>query len=183
MWVYGETLHGVRSIDLDCTGDAPPAVCDLEQALFPVDPTKFADQGAFIVKNATSFEAYMGLRWEVYSFQHDSGDTTANLYLKAQAGILAVTADSARERSALGASGDAIDNHVLALGLIVTNGDFMGSYFETGFGRTDLFADRSSDRWKFDALLSFRVPGLDDWLRPFAQITIDTVIAPWQRLR
>ena len=48
-----------------------------------------------------------------------------------------------------------------------------GSYVEAGFGRTDLFLERSRDRWKFDGLLSFDLPGTD-WATGFAQITVDS---------
>ena len=38
------------------------------------------------------------------------------------------------------------------------------------------FFDRSSSRWKFDALLSFSVAR--DWANPFAQIVIDSDFGP-----
>ena len=56
IWIFGETLHGVRSADINCAPDNSdkPAVCDkLTQA-------NFSKQLQFVLENATSMEAYAG---------------------------------------------------------------------------------------------------------------------------
>ena len=180
LWVYGETLHGVRSRDILCPEKDPQAICD--DTLF-AGLDDIPEQAAFILKNATSFEGYMGIRWEFLGLNQTDdnmpADTSANLYFKAQLGLMAVRAD-AKEQPAIAASGagsDAIDNHLVALGLIATNGPWEGSYVEAGFGRTDLFLDHSKDRWKFDTLLSVGILG-SEWASGFAQLTIDSDFGP-----
>lgn len=179
LWLYGETLHGVRSRDVECPseGQAPVVCGDLRnEVLFP-ELDDIPERAAFILKNATSFEGYVGLRWEFLGINqaedNQPDDTAAALYLKAQAGLLAIAPNEAqKEAVTLGAGSDSVDNHVVAVGVIATNGKMSGSYVEAGFGRTDLFFDRSSKRWKVDALLSFSVA--QDWVRPFAQIVVDS---------
>ena len=179
LWIYGETLHGVRSRDIACPKENTPAICeDLGGDLFPT-PADLPDKAAYIMKNATSFEGYFGLRWEFLGLHQTENDmpevATANLYLKAQLGLLAVTPnrDEQPAIAARGAGSDAIDNHLVAIGLIATNGPMEGSYFEAGFGRTDLFLQHPKDRWKFDALLVIPIPK-QDWLTGFAQVTVDS---------
>ena len=175
LWIYGETLHGVRSRDVKCPTDGQSAVvcADIRNDdLFPTDD--IPKGAAFILKNATSFEGYVGLRWEFLGInQADNNrpkDTAAALYLKAHAGLLAIAPDQ-EEAQTLGAGSDSVDNHLVAIGIVATNGWMSGSYVEAGYGRTDLF-DHNKGRWKFDALLSFSVA--DDWLSPFAQIVVDS---------
>ncbi len=180
LWVYGETLHGVRSRDIGCPKENPPAICaDLSNdGIFP-GLENIPEKAAFIMKNATSFESYAGLRWEFLGIHqtadNNPGDTSANLYLKAQIGLMAITANAEDQPriAASGAGSDAIDNHLVAIGLIATNGSMSGSYVAAGFGRTDLFLEHSRDRWKFDGLLAFAIPGTD-WASGFVQITVDS---------
>ena len=183
LWLYGETLHGVRSRDVECPteGEGPVVCADLRnKELFPT-LDDIPQRAAFILKNATSLEAFVGLRWEFLGINqaedNQPKDTAGALYLKAQAGLLAIAPDKAQEGAVtLGAGSDSVDNHLVAVGVIATNGKMSGSYVEAGFGRTDLFFDRSSNRWKFDALLSFSVAR--DWVNPFAQIVIDSDFGP-----
>ena len=116
LWLYGETLHGVRSRDIGCPEDDPPAICADLNSLLP-GVGNIPEKAAFIMKNATSFESYMGLRWEFLGINQTStnapGDTSANLYLKVQAGLLAVTANADQPLiAASGVGSDAIDNHL-----------------------------------------------------------------------
>ena len=179
LWIYGETLHGVRSRDVECPtdGESPVVCADIRnKGLFPT-LENIPERAAFIVNNATSFEGYMGLRWEFLGINqaedNQPEDTAAALYLKAQAGLLAITPNTNNEEAKkLLAGSDSVDNHLVAIGVVATNGGMSGSYVEAGFGRTDLFFDRSNGRWKFDALLSFSVA--QDWLSPFAQIVVDS---------
>ena len=178
LWVYGETLRGVRSRDVECPSDGEsPAVCaDIRNTnLFPT-LDNIPQRAAFIMKNATSFEGYVGLRWEFLGInQADDdrpADTAAALYLKAQAGLLAITPNKTLDATQRFWPGsDSVDNHLVAIGVVATNGGMSGSYVEAGFGRTDLF-NRSHDRWKFDGLLSFSVA--QNWVSPFVQIVVDS---------
>ena len=179
LWIYGETLHGVRSRDIECTseGEAPSVCGDLRNKnLFPT-VADIPGRAAFIIENATSFEGYLGVRWEFLGINQAENnqpkDTAAALYLKAQAGLLAMAPDGGQDEGmARAISNDSVDNHVVAVGVVATNGRMSGSYVEAGFGRTDLFLGRSRGRWKFDGLLSFDVG--KDWISPFVQIVVDS---------
>lgn len=161
LWIYGETIHGVRSADVDCSkqgSDFPTCQKDFTP---PVNP---GQQLFFILRNATSLEGYGGLRWEFYGLQQQSA-TPANLYLKAQAGFINVA----------GQNGSALDLHHIALGAIATKGDFQDSYLELGWGRSDTF-HQNHGRKKIDAYLERKINWLPDkaGMSFFAQITVDT---------
>jgi len=166
-WLFGETLHGVRSADVDCMGekeeDKPPVCTDLDLS------KDIPGRARFILRNATSLEAFFGVRWEFFTLQSES-DSPANIYLKAQAGFLSVA----------NIGGDVVDSHHIGMGIIATKGNFLGSYVEAGWGRTDLFLDNPRDRWKIDGFLSFKVlPGkIGGVMKPFAQITVDSDLGP-----
>ncbi len=162
LWVFGETVHGVRSTDINCDENRTFLTC-IDAGIGSV-PMNATDQIFFTIRNATSLEAFAGLRWEFASVQMKAFDT-ANLYLKGQAGFLTVA----------GSADDVKDAHHVALGAIATKGNFQGSYLEFGFGRTDLFAEKPRDRWKVDGFLSWPLPGkLGDWgARFFVQMTVD----------
>jgi len=160
LWVYGETVHGVRSTDVDCKANQNLAVC---KDLF--DPVNAPDATLFILRNATSLEAFAGLRWEFKTVNKTSDKYAANLYLKAQLGFLTV-ADGDE---------DIVDVHHVGFGAISTNGRYRGSYLEAGFGKTDLFKEHRNRRFKVDGYLSIELPGvLKDRFRPFAQMTVDS---------
>lgn len=158
LWVYGETVHGVRSTDIDCTKNPTFLTCQTALAL----PTRAPDQILFTIRNASSLEGFGGFRYEFMSLQPRS-DSRANLYFKAQAGFL----------TAVGAPSAAKALHHVGLGALVTKGPYEGSYLEAGFGRNDLFAEKRLSRWKVDAFLSHELP---QGLSFFAQITVDTDI-------
>jgi len=161
LWFYVETLRGVRSVDVDCSNTDKtklPAVCtDPLEA----DISKLGSQAHYILKNASSFEAFTGLRLEFAKPQKDLA-----LYVKGQIGLMAVSK----------APGDAIDNHFVGLGMTSTSGKLAGSYFDAGWGRTDLYAKKRTDRWKFDGYVQFNIPKLGDDARlyPFIQTTVDS---------
>lgn len=160
IWVYGETVHGVRSADFDCDENPNLEVCK------PFDLTSAGTRTLFILRNASSLEGFAGLRYEFLELQGKS-PSAANAYFKTQYGFLTVS----------GNAGDVVDLHqYAALGAIVKKGKFMDSYLEVGFGRTDLFGFKSKDRWKVDAMLTWEweVPGPGKIVvYPFAQITVD----------
>lgn len=164
-WIYGETVHGVRSTDVNCMADSTLAVCEQN----PFDPINAPDRFLAIVRNATSLEAFAGVRLEFLRVQ--LGDVhEARAYFKGQIGFLSVD----------GGGGDVADAHHVAIGVtLVSDGGFQDSYLEAGFGRTDLFQERPGRRFKFDGLLSWKVNFLSDKLGifPFAQITVDADFA------
>lgn len=160
LWVYGETVHGARSADLDCEETPDAGVCD------PFDPATAGERTLAILRNASSLEAFMGARWEFFTLQADS-DSPANLYFKTQYGFL----------TAKGGGDDVADVHqYAALGLVGIKGRFEGSYLEIGYGRTDLFQANPKKRWKIDGLLSWKLPlkAISTWMQPFAQMTVDS---------
>ena len=85
LWIYGETVHGVRSTDVNCSDNPDLPVC--QKALGGI--TNPGPGLYYILRNATSLEGYMGLRYEFWNLNPDS-DSPANLYFKAQAGFLSV---------------------------------------------------------------------------------------------
>lgn len=83
-WLYGETIHGVRSTAIDCGQNPANPLCT------PLTANAAGEKTLYILRNATSLEAFLGGRYE---FKQVRGETNApvNLYLKAQAGFLTVT--------------------------------------------------------------------------------------------
>jgi hypothetical protein len=169
IWVYGETVHGVRSAGVDCTQDVTtpgvegPAVC------VQFDPTK-PNRTLYMIRASTSLEALAGVRWEFARLQ-TRGALPASVYAKAQAGFLTVA----------GQGGDVVDDHHVALGVISTGGPLKESYLEMGIGKTDLFVERTRPRLKIDGYLQF--PLFGPWaaahgLTGFAQMTVNS---NWQR--
>ena len=156
-WLFAETVHGVRSADVNCTENERFPTCD--NFLKVLQPGAAQEDLFFILRNATSLEAFGGVRWEFYSF----GRTTkfpVNAYLKGQIGLASVSKGP----------DDAADMHHLGLGVISTKGPFQGSYLDAGYGRTDLFATRRRRRFKFDALLTRRIT---EGISFFAQMFVD----------
>ncbi|MEK6407825.1 MAG: hypothetical protein AABN34_12750 [Acidobacteriota bacterium] len=161
LWVYGETVHGVRSADVDCKANPELDLCKLN--LF--NPNNIGQATLAILRNATSLEAFTGLRWEFATIQKGD-DSAARMYLKGQLGLLTVA----------GGTDDVIDVHHIGLGVIATKGRMSNSYLEFGIGRTDLFVEHRHRRFKVDGFLSWKLsdnPKIG-WMRPFAQITLDS---------
>jgi hypothetical protein len=159
LWVLGETVHGLRSAEVDCQAAPAAEVCQpfLEQLANPGAPT------LFLLRKATSLEAFLGLRFELAIIQRADADA-AKLYLKAQAGFLTVAKSG----------GDVLDSHHVGLGLLAVKGRFAGSYLEVGFGRSDVFLEHTRRRLKIDALLSMGKAGGSGVIRPFVQFTVDS---------
>lgn len=161
LWVYGETVHGVRSADVNCQNNPDLPVCQksLIQASNP------STQIYYILRNATSLEGYMGLRYEFRELQKDSANP-AILYFKAQAGFLSLA----------GAPGSSLAMHHLAFGAISTKGRFQDSYLEAGWGRSDTFATSKHNRLKIDGYLQWEIPKVSQstGLSAFAQLWVDT---------
>jgi hypothetical protein len=155
-WVYGETVHGVRSADVDCEKNPGLPVCE------DFDPTNPGPALA-ILRNATSLEAMLGLRFEFAKLAPDS-ESPSRAYLSLQAGFLTVA----------GNGGDVVDMHEVALGVTATGGRYRGSFLQAGFGRSDLYLDKAKDRWKIDGLLQWHPAA---WQKagaaPFVELVVD----------
>lgn len=159
VWFRGETMHGVRTADIDCKPkndpDEIPPVCRKNATV--------QDQVRFILENASSVEAFVTPRVELLKIQKDS-DSPARLYAAASIGFLALKDASKVFRTM----------HV-GLGLIANEGNFSGSFVEGGWGRNELFAP-TWNRLKIDGLLSFsleRLPLVRDNGRLFVEMTVD----------
>jgi hypothetical protein len=169
LWVYGETVHGVRSTDIDCSANATFPTC--ANALTDI-AQKPGENLLYILRNASSLEGHMGLRWEFLPLNIPGSydGTPANLYLKAQAGFLKVS----------GQPDSALALYHVALGAIATKGLFQDSYLEAGWGRSDLFQVNRRRRFKVDAYLSRKIAPtkLKVVMSFFAQINVDTDLGP-----
>src|SRR5215813_6390405 len=83
LWIYGGTTHGVRSADIDCRVNS-----DICKDVF--DVTAIPQRFFYVLRNASSLEGFMGVRWE-FAQLNKGGDFSARAYLKAQGGFLTVT--------------------------------------------------------------------------------------------
>ena len=161
LWLYGETIHGARSGEVDCSqeGNEEKDACKIARLDAPSPQGPLA-----IFRKATTLEGFVGLRAEFGSL---GGTTKSKAYVKGQLGFLSV-ADK---------GGDIVDLHHLGLGLILTNGLMRDSYFEIGYGRNDLF-ENNQRRKKIDGFLTFTRPDStadnEPTARPFFQIVIDS---------
>jgi hypothetical protein len=163
VWLYGETVHGARSGDVDCSDpdNKDTDLCKVARFESPTPEAQFA-----IFRKATTLEGFMGVRAELFSFREKT-TAPSRFYLKGQLGFL-TTANN---------GGDIIDLHHAALGIILTDGTFEGSYFEFGYGRNDLFQQHHL-RAKIDGFLSIAPKKGESKARPFVQIVIDPDFGP-----
>ena len=157
IWVYGETLHGVRSEDIDCAQTPELPSCKKELAEFGAD---LAKASLFLLRNATSLEAYVGLRVELAQLNLP-GQHPAAIYVNFQPGFLEVA----------GSDGDAKAAHHIGIGAQAVGGSMQGSYLEFGYGKTDLFIVNRDRRYKFDGMLVRKLG--DTGFALFAQLYAD----------
>jgi hypothetical protein len=125
-----------------------------------------------VLRNASSLEAFSGLRLEFLKL-HRGAESSANLYVKSQLGFITVENNSA----------GVVDSHTkLGLGAIMTSGPFSGSYLETGWGKTDLFATHRGRRFKVDGYIQWKVPIAEQnhqfAIYPFFQLSVDSDFGP-----
>jgi hypothetical protein len=154
VWLFGETVHGVRSADVNCgTPDKPP-VC----GQFTVDTA--SERALYILRNASSLEAFSGVRVEFLDVQRGTEDM-AKVYVKGQVGFLAVD----------GSGSDVAMNNLVSIGIAAIRGRLTGSYFEIGTGQTELYVDHPAKRLKIDGHLAF--PFGATGVGGFAQMTVD----------
>jgi hypothetical protein len=158
-WLNGETLHGVRTADIDCSApnhDDRPPVCS--------STSPFPDRAKYILEHATSLEAYVSPRLEFKTLQEGTL-SPAKLYVTTRLGFIALEQSPRVFRTA----------HA-ALGLLADAGPFAGSYFEAGVGKNELFSGTNWRRLKIDGLLSFSLEKLvrvTDSSRFFIEMLID----------
>ena len=177
LWIYGETVHGVRSKELQCKAAGGAAGADANLPACQAANVPGTEELLAIIKGATSLEAFVGFRWELapasYLIQNSELDR-ARFYLKGQVGAINVAS-----------GGDSADMHHIGVGATAVSGPLEGSYFEVGYGRNDLMIKNHNRRWKIDGFLSVdarAVPMLhkvigDTRIRPFAQLTVDADFA------
>jgi len=135
LWLYGNTLHGMRSAEVDCNAHPNLTVCKGALATAPAK-----NDNLYLLRNATSLEGYLGMRMELFTLQ-PTGAHPANIYINGQLGFLTI-ADN---------GGDVVDMHHLGVGAIVIGGPYKNSFIETGYGRSDIFLRNRHGRWKFIA--------------------------------
>ena len=161
LWLYGETIHGARSGEVDCSEDAngKKDACKIASLESP------SAQGVLaIFRKATTLEGFIGLRGDL--FEVGPPGARSAFYIKGQLGFLSV-ADQ---------GGDVVDMRHVGLGLqLRDDSPFGGSYFEIGYGRNDLFK-RNKGRKLVDAYLTFGRPG-NAKAKPFFQMVIDSDFA------
>jgi hypothetical protein len=159
-WVEGETMHGVRTADVDCApSEQKPPVCDTATL------GNVTQQAKFILKNATSLEVWASPRVEFHTLQGGT-DSPAKLYAALVLGFIAL--DDAPQNGVY-------RSHHVGLGLAADAGSFRDSYLEVGWGKNELFS-KDWDRLKISGLLSFsleRIPLWRDLGRVFVEMTID----------
>lgn len=131
--------HGARTVEVKCA-ETKLSPCPASASA----PSAPADEFYAIVRDSSTLEWYLGLRWVM---PIHGGETW--LYPKVQAGFV----------RAADASDDVIDNHFAGFGVEHRRGAFAYSHLELGWGRTDFFGEKRSRRFKADALLSY-TPGL-----------------------
>ncbi|MEA2328905.1 MAG: hypothetical protein QOE68_3864 [Thermoanaerobaculia bacterium] len=174
LWVYGETVYGVRSKDVDCKNPntVQLSVCSNNLGTTPASTVlKGApDQFIAILRGASSLEAFVGARYETAVRQGDT-DSPARLFVNLQLGFLDVS----------GGGGDVIDMHHLGVGAIAVNGMFQQSFLEIGIGKDDLFQRHRNRRLIVDGYLTVDphyIPGMasvgkSSRIRPFIELTGD----------
>jgi hypothetical protein len=160
VWLSAETLHGVRTADVNCKDTPELNVCSKSTS------EKFLG----ILEHASSLEVFIDPRIEFATIQRES-DTPIKAYVTARFGFLAVEG-----------AGHTYRNHHVGGGILAPSGTFAGSYVETGWGISEMFHEAEAtisgdagephwDRWKIDAMLMFdMVPGWKDRANPFKRL-------------
>src|SRR5262249_17971113 len=115
LWVYGQTVHGQRSAEVDCsTSSNVPEPCALRG--FGPNPNAFLG----ILRNASSLEAFSGVRLEMLTL-HAGGNHAAKLYVKSELGFFTIA----------GSGGDVFDSHQkIAFGALASAHRYRDSFLE-----------------------------------------------------
>jgi hypothetical protein len=159
IWLYGETVHGARSGDVDCDDEdnEDTDLCKVARFESPTPQAQFA-----IFRKATTLEGFMGIRADLVTLREES-TSSSKFYLKGQLGFLTTAQNG----------GDLVDMHHVGVGLTLTEGLFAGSYFELGYGRNDLFRSKNPVRARIDGFLSIAPQGENSKGRPFMEIVVE----------
>ena len=156
-WINGETMHGVRTADINCKPENPddtPPVC--------AKTSTYPERARYILENATSLEAFVSPRVEFHTLQSGT-ESPANLYVTLRLGFIAL-----KEAPSV------FTSYHAALGLVANEGNFAGSYFEAGWGKNELFSNKW-DRLKIDGLLSFSLENLT-WFGDAGRFFIEMMV-------
>ena len=102
-------------------------------------------QFRYILENASSKEAFFGARLELARLNADT-DFPTRFYVTGQLGVTMLTGTVIAGLDATGApdeitAQEAYSAHHIGVGLLIESGQFASSYFEVGWGRTDLFSN------------------------------------------
>ena len=152
-WLAGETMHGVRSADVDCTAEEnKPAECN---------PAPGVSYARAVLANSTSVEAYVAPRLAFWRLQKDASAPTS-VYLSTRFGFIA-----------LAGAPRVYKNHHVGLGLLADDGPFAGSKVEVGWGVNELLSGRSWKRFKVDGVITFPMPRTGGAAQFFIAMFID----------
>lgn len=136
-WIATQTLHGLRSADVNCAQTPDAAVCKTAATT----PDKFF----YILQHASTMEAHVDGRFEFAALQLKS-DTPVRAYVSTQWGFLAL--DSAPKVF----NSDSYIN----LGILSPKGPFRESLAQVGWGRSEQFQTFAhADRLKIFGTLAF----------------------------
>jgi hypothetical protein len=173
LWVYGQTVYGVRSSDVDCKNPntIQLSICTNNIGSTTTDTVLKAapDQFIAILRGASSLEAFVGARYETALLQSGT-ESPARIFVDLQLGFLSVT----------GSGTDAVDMHHLGVGAIAVNGIFQQSFLEAGIGKDDLFQRNRNRRLIVDGYLTVdphyipgfkNIVGAGSRIRPFIELT------------
>jgi len=153
LWLAGETMHGVRSADVDCTAEEnKPPECN---------PAPGVSYARAVLADSTSVEAYVAPRLVFARLQKDA-TTPTSVYLATRFGFIA-----------LAGAPRVYKNHHVGLGLVADDGPFAGSKVEVGWGMNELLSGRSWKRFKVDGMVTFPVPRTGGAAQFFIEMFID----------
>jgi hypothetical protein len=134
--IYGQTLHGVRSTEFNCDY-SQPLLLNPKCKEVPKEVQDLSNTALYILRNASSLEGMIGLRFEFWNLQNGN----ASLYINRQLGFVSVE----------NTSGDVADVNHVGIGARLREGRFRNSYIEVGKGTNDLFPSNSGSRFKLNA--------------------------------
>ncbi|MCW8876513.1 MAG: hypothetical protein OQK04_02095 [Kangiellaceae bacterium] len=165
LWLTARTSRGVRSGEVDCSAEDPeqrPSLC--AQFNDVIDPVGSPERVKYLLKNSSSLETQVGLRWEFENpFTSDKSKSMSNVYVGYNLGSVAVKDDD----------DDLAKIESFNLGLIVNKGEYKGSFFDIGKGKNEIFEDHKDDRLKVNARLVKDITINKISLRAFIHLSVD----------
>jgi hypothetical protein len=136
-WLATQTLHGVRTTDVDCNKTPSVAVCSNN----PASANKFL----YILGNASTIEAHLDARFE-FGVRHPESEIAVRPYVVARFGFLDVE-DAPRVMSSDG----------VGVGMLASKGAYRNSRAQLLWGRSEQFQSNTGgwNRLKLDGVLVF----------------------------